>query len=139
MSMWNNELFVYVVTCNCGNNQIGYYIGTYGGFNVETRWHEHKTRRGSRFTMKYEPISFKRVGRFPKKTAYFYENQLTVYYMRKCGFRYVRGGDHLWMKHGCHLYNNLTFWVPKVLRPALKAGKLGLWDDLEEYPLVKCV
>ena len=135
---WSNLAFVYVVTCDCGGGRLGYYVGTYRGYDVHKRWAEHKTGDGSRFCRRYPPIAFKLVGRFLRKNAFKYEHVLTVYYMRKCGFRYCRGARALNMQNDCHRFNNL-YWVPKELSTELKAGKLGLWDDLAEHPLVTCV
>jgi predicted GIY-YIG superfamily endonuclease len=125
--------------CVCSNVRLwGYYVGTYRGYDVHKRWAEHKTGDGSRFCRRYPPIAFKLVGRFLRKNAFKYEHALTVYYMRKCGFRYCRGARALNMQNDCHRFNNL-YWVPKELSAELKAGKLGLWDDLSEHPLVTCV
>jgi predicted GIY-YIG superfamily endonuclease len=131
---YSDQVFLYVVTCDCGNGRLGYYVGTYRGIHVTTRWAEHKTGGGSSFCRKYPPIAFKNLGKFNKKQAFKYEHAFTVYYMRKCGFRYCRGALALNMRKDCHLFNNL-FWVPKELRAELIAGKLGMWDDLDEHPL----
>jgi len=91
---WNEFVYVYVVTCRMNDqNEHGYYIGTWGGDDVKTRWRMHLTGQGtSKFCKLNKPIAFKCIGRFPRKIAKLYEDRLTEYYIRKVGFRKARGG-----------------------------------------------
>ena len=137
LGRWNSELFVYVVTCKMENNEFGYYVGTWGGDFVKTRWDMHTSGRGSStFCRRNQPISFKCVGRFPRKIAKLYEDRLTEYYLKKVGFRKARGGRYNNMQHDCHLLRNLRWWLPRNLQPLLLEGKLGVWDSPPSEALV---
>jgi predicted GIY-YIG superfamily endonuclease len=130
----SNLTYVYVVKCRCNNSQIGYYIGTSSKNDVKVRWAEHARGKGSRFTQKFEPINFTCVGRFERKYAMKLENILTIYYMRKVGFRFCRGGDYLNMRFDCYQISQLKWWLPSALIPALKTGSLGHPDpDLYSF------
>ena len=122
------QSWVYVVECKCDKNQLGYYVGIWSADTCSRRKYQHFTGRGSNFTKKYTPISFKIVGRFPTSLAARLENRLTEYYMKKVGFRYCRGGNHLNMKPNCHQLTQLMWWAPSRLRPLILAGKLGEVD-----------
>ena len=124
----NKLVFVYVVKCCVSPTILGYYIGTWGGDNVNFRLSEHFRGRGSNFTKKYPPISSICVGRFEKGVASRLENLLTAYYMKKVGFRYCRGGNHLNMRPNCHQISQLKWWVPGGLLPLLYSGALGTPD-----------
>ena len=128
--VWNELNYVYVVTCRMKNtNEIGYYIGTWGGDRVKTRWDMHTSGKGSSsFCKRNKPIAFKCVGRFPRKVAKSYENKLTEYYLKKVGFRNARGGRYNDMRKDCYLLENLKWWLPKSLQNLLLQGKLGVWD-----------
>ena len=117
--------FVYVVKCRVSRDKIGYYVGTWCGRDVKTRWSQHKALKGSKFTRKYPPISFMLVGRFASSVANRLENKLTTYYIKKVGFRYARGGNHLNMRENCHQLAELRWWLPGSLQPLLEKGLLG--------------
>ena len=107
---------------------MGYYVGTWGGSDVKTRWDQHRSGRGSRFTVKYEPISFVCVGHFDSAHANRLENMLTAYYIKKSGFRNARGGNHLNMRANCHQLSELRWWLPGCLQKHLERGLLGSPD-----------
>jgi predicted GIY-YIG superfamily endonuclease len=120
--------FVYVVKCRISPGKFGYYVGTWRGPTVETRWSQHRRRNGSRFTVKYEPISFVKVGQFPSAEALRLEDKLTAYFIKKVGFRFARGGNHLNMRANCHQLSELRWWLPGRLLPFLERGQLGVPD-----------
>jgi predicted GIY-YIG superfamily endonuclease len=121
------QSWVYVVKCDCGD-RFGYYVGVWTGETCGSRKHQHFQGLGSKFTRKYNPISFLTVGRFPSNIASRLENRLTEYYMKKVGFRYCRGGNHLNMKKNCHQLTQLMWWAPSSLRPLILTGDLGEVD-----------
>ena len=121
--------WVYVVKCKISENKMGYYVGIWGGETIGARKHQHFKGLGSRFTQKYTPIAFMKVGKFEYHEAARLENRLTEYYMRKVGFRHCRGGNYLNMKTNCHQLSQLSWWLPKALVPLLKLGRLGVPDS----------
>ena len=125
--------WVYVVKTRVSADRIGYYVGVWGGFTLETRKKQHFSGRGSRFTKKYKPISFIEIGCFLNGVAGKLENKLTEYYLAK-GFRFARGGNYLNMKTNCHQLSQLSWWLPHSLIPLLHAGRLGV-PDPEAYEL----
>jgi hypothetical protein len=128
--MWNELCYVYVVTCKMKNSKsIGYYVGTWGGDHVVTRWRMHSSGVGSsQFCLRNQPIAFKCVGRFPRKFARMFEDRLSEYYIQKVGFRKARGGRYNNMRKDCYLLENLKWWLPKSCGQLLLQGKLGRWD-----------
>ena len=120
--------WVYVVKCDVGSGKIGYYVGIWGGERCEARMYQHFNGVGSRFTKKYRPISFMKIGYFKNEVAVRLENILTAFYLKKVGFRHCRGGNHLNMKKNCHQLTQLIWWLPFSLRPDLISGRLGTPD-----------
>jgi predicted GIY-YIG superfamily endonuclease len=120
--------WVYIVKCDVGKGKIGYYVGIWSSEHCETRMRQHFNGDGSRFTIKYRPISFTKVGYFKNGIALRMENLLTAYYLKKVGFRFARGGNHLNMKKNCHELTQLMWWLPYSLRQDLLSGRLGVPD-----------
>jgi predicted GIY-YIG superfamily endonuclease len=125
MSSW-----VYVVKCFISQGQIGYYVGKWGAETCGRRMQEHFNGNGSKFTQKYQPISFHKVGYFPNRIANKIENILTVYYMKKVGFRNCRGGDYLNMTKNCYQLTQLRWWLPFELRSQILSGRFGFPDEV---------
>ena len=126
----NTELYVYIVTCNGGDLGDCYYIGTWGGDHPKTRYNQHKIGIGSYFCQKYPPTSYKVYGRFPINIAMRLENDVTCEYMRKYGFRRVRGGNMLNMQPNCYSLSSLRWWLDGRLQSDLESGLLGLPDPV---------
>ena len=124
----NALIFVYIVTCDGGTLGHCFYIGTWGGYNPKTRFLHHKSGHGSKFCNKYKPISFEVHGRYPSEKAMRLENTLTCDYIRKYGFRRVRGGNMLNMKPDCYQITALRWWLDGRLQTALECGLLGTPD-----------
>ena len=127
----NKTEYVYVVTCDGGDLGDCFYIGTWGGDNARTRYLQHKNGLGSFFCKKYPPKGYKVYGKYPGHIAARIENDLTCEYMRKYGFRRVRGGNMLNMKKGCYQLSSLRWWLDGRLRNDLESMKLGIPDQME--------
>ena len=127
----NSHEFVYVVRCDGGSLGDCFYIGTWGGDDPKTRFLQHKSGIGSYFCKKYPAKSYTVVGHYLTHIAYKIENDVTVDYMRKYGFRRVRGGNMLNMKPNCYSLSALRWWLDGRLRNDLETGRLGLPDLLE--------
>ena len=127
----NTHSWVYVIKTRVPDNKIGYYVGVWGGYTLETRIQQHFSGNGSRFTKKYKPIAFIKVGYFRNGFACRLENKLTVRYLKKVGFRWARGGNYLNMRPNCHQLPQLRWWLPHELLQDLEDGKLGVPDPVE--------
>ena len=127
----NSKIYVYVLKCRTPSGKLGYYVGTWGGDSVHTRWKQHLIGIGSKFCKLNDPISYISVGRFSKSNAFRMENILTAYYMKKVGFRNCRGGNHLNMKPNCYQLSQLLWWIPGCLHKELLRGDLGKPDPVQ--------
>ena len=130
MNIINPEQYVYVVRCDGKKLGDCFYIGTWGGDNPHTRFKHHLSGEGSIFCRKYKPIDYKIHAKVPNAKAYRVENDLTIEYIRKYGFRRVRGGNMLNMRPNCYHLSSLRWWLDRELQPALEAGLLGIPDLL---------
>ena len=128
--IYNAKVFVYRVKCDGGPLGDCYYVGTWGGNDPITRFEQHKSGAGSRFTRKYKPISYEVVGHYPRGEALRVENDETVRLMKIHGFRRVRGGNMLNMTPNCHTLRSLLWWVDFRLQTDLLAGLLGTPDSV---------
>ena len=104
-----------------------YYIGTWAGPRVQTRFEMHRSGRGgSRFCQRYKPFAFEVLARCPTiREAQNLENYITETYMIRYGFQRVRGGDMLNMRKDAHTLQNLKWWLTPRLQPYLLSGALG--------------
>ena len=125
---FNTNVFVYRITCDGGKLGDCFYVGTWGGANPITRYDQHKTGAGSKFTRKYKPISYDIVGHYPHGEALCVEKDESVRLMRKYGFRRVRGGNMLNMQKDCYTLTALRWWVDCRLQNDLLLGLLGIPD-----------
>lgn len=77
---------VYVLRLQSGK----YYVGKTD--NVERRFQQHQSGRGSAWTHKYAPISIEKT--YPN-ASHFDEDKVTKEYMAKYGIENVRGGTYV--------------------------------------------
>lgn len=123
-------VFVYLATLDGFGGKPCFYIGTWAGPKVETRWEMHRSGYGgARFTQMYKPVSFKVLAICKTNhEAQKLENKFTESFILKHGFRRVRGGDMLNCRKDCHTLANLKWWLsPRLLKPLLQ-GDLGVPD-----------
>ena len=113
---------VYVIVCEDDH----YYIGAWGG-DVHTRFLQHAEGKGARFTQVHKPLSYSILERCPRKKVYKREHEWTLNYVRKYGFRKVRGGNWLSMQPDCYTPRTLFFLLGS-LKPEIQAGLLGKVD-----------
>ena len=130
MRIINSHQYVYIVRCDGGKLGDCFYIGTWGGDNPEVRFQHHKNGCGSKFCKKYKPIDFKIHSRVLNSMAYRVESEVTCQYMKKYGFRRVRGSNMLNMQPNCHYLSSLRWWLDPSLQKDLDAGLLGLPDSI---------
>ena len=123
-------VFVYLATLKGFDNKPCYYVGTWAGPKVETRWQMHISGEGgARFTQKYPPVSFKVLSICKNVAeAQKVENIFTERFILQHGFRRVRGGDMLNCRPDCHTLANLRWWLSPRLQGPLLRGELGLPD-----------
>ena len=123
-------VFVYLATLEGFDEKPCYYVGTWAGQKVETRWHMHRSGvGGARFTQKYKPVSFKVLeicDTIPE--AQRVENRYTELFIRFHGFRRVRGGDMVNCRPDCHTLESLKWWLSPRLQDPLLRGILGTPD-----------
>ena len=127
-------VFVYLATLAGFDNKPCFYIGTWAGPKVETRWEMHKSGiGGARFTQRYKPVSFRVLSICRTNSeAQKVENVFTEIFMKKYGFRRVRGGDMLNCRKDCHTMANLKWWLSPALQEPLLRGDLGIPDPPQE-------
>ena len=119
---------VYEVECKHSCLGPRYYIG-YCMKDPKERYDEHCRGEGAKFCRKYPPIRFRILEEHPEKAHLLRrEHQITLDYVRRFGFRRVRGGNFVNMRKDCHTLHNLL-WLLKPLKPLLLAGRLGCPDQ----------
>jgi predicted GIY-YIG superfamily endonuclease len=120
---------IYLIKCKgtCPNLP-NFYIGSYRG-DVEKRFLEHKNRIGAKFTQRFEPISYEILEIVTTNRAELYkrEHTITLNFVKKYGFRRVRGGNWVNMRPDCYLLRNLI-WLLSPLKSEIKLGLLGCPD-----------
>ena len=126
----NSHVYVYVIRCDGGELGNCFYIGTWGGDHPKTRFLHHKSGHGSAFCRRYPPIDYTIYAKVLNENAPSVENEVTISYIRKYGFRRVRGGNMLNMKPNCYQISSLRWWLDAKLQLALEAGHLGVPDAL---------
>ena len=120
---------IYEIKCegSCPNLP-NFYIGSCLR-DPTTRFQEHCNGRGARFTQKYKPISFKILKTMycTKHQLFVEEHKITLDYISRYGFRRVRGGNFVNMRHDCHTMTKLK-WLLHPLKTKLLMGRLGCPD-----------
>ena len=124
----------YIYLAKCDGKELGtcFYIGTWAGPRIQTRFEMHKSGKGgSQFCQRYKPFAFKILGRCKTiRAAQDIENIITENYILRYGFRRVRGGDMLNMRRDAHTMANLKWWLTPRLQPFLLSGALGSPDPV---------
>lgn len=91
MDIKQKPIFVYALELAGGN----YYIGQTKNIKRRTRQHASNTRTGSLWTAKHQPIGFVEIDSpafYSESEAAHRESEITLQYMKKYGWRKVRGG-----------------------------------------------
>ena len=84
-------MLLYVLECEPVNNKPTFYIGV--SYCLNNRLSQHTSNRGSQWTRLHKPV---RIAECRMNATLQMEREVTLHYMRKYGWRQVRGGP--WSK-----------------------------------------
>lgn len=106
ISKQGNSAFVYMLELEQGC----YYVGS--TIDMTSRWAEHQTGRGAKFTRVYKPIRIERVEEVISKDAAGRELRLTALAMLNYGINRVRGA--YWCKTDSFTLDSLEYLFPPI-------------------------